>query len=125
MRPDYRSLITRDTPVEAVDFLVEQRPAGRIFNDMAFGSYLIWAAHPQYQVFSDPRIELFSVEIWNDYQEISRAKPGWQEKLADYDVHTLIVNPDEQGALIKGVGESEQWQLIYRDDTAVVFSMVP
>jgi hypothetical protein len=125
MRPDYRSLITRDTPVEAVKFLVDQRPAGRIFNDMAFGSYLIWAAHPEYQVFSDPRIELFSVEIWNDYQEISRARPGWQAKLANYDIRTLIVNPDEQGALIKGVGQSDQWHLIYQDDTAVVYSMVP
>jgi hypothetical protein len=125
MRPDYRSLITRDTPVEAVHFLVDQRPAGRIFNDMAFGSYLIWAAHPQYQVFSDPRIELFSEGIWNDYQEISRAWPGWREKLEDYDVRTLIVNPHEQGALIKGVGESDQWRLIYQDDTAIIYSMVP
>ena len=76
MRPDYRGLITRDTPVGAVEFLVDQRPDGRIFNDMAFGSYLIWAAHPEYQVFSDPRIELFSQEIWDDYKIISTARPG-------------------------------------------------
>ncbi len=125
MRADYRSLITRDTPVEAVKFLVEQRPDGRIFNDMAFGSYLIWAAHPEYQVFSDPRIELFSQQIWDDYKIISWAGPGWQEKLAEYNVRTIIVNPDEQGALINGVDESDQWKLIYQDQTAVVYSMVP
>lgn len=123
MRPDYRSMITRDTPVDAVEYLIDQRPCGRIFNDMAFGSYLIWAAHPEYQVFSDPRIELFSQEIWEDYKTISRAQSGWQEKLADYDIRTLIVNPYEQGALIEGVGESDQWELIYQDDTAVVYSI--
>jgi hypothetical protein len=125
MRPDYRSLITRDTPVEAVKFLIDQRPEGRIFNDMAFGSYLIWAAHPLYQVFSDPRIELFSQEIWDDYKIISTAGLGWDDKLADYDIRTLIVNPDEQGALISRVGDSKKWRLLYQDDTAVVYSMVP
>lgn len=125
MRPDYRGLITRDTPVEAVEFLIDQRPAGRIFNDMAFGSYLIWAAHAEYQVFSDPRIELFSQEIWDDYKTISWAQPGWKEKLADYEIRTLIVNPAEQGALIDGVEESGKWRLIYQDDTAVVFNLMP
>jgi hypothetical protein len=124
MRPDYRSLITRDTPVGAVEFLIDERPAGKIFNDMAFGSYLIWAAHPEYQVFSDPRIELFSQKIWDDYKTISWAGPGWQEKLADYEIRTLIINPDEQGALIEGLGDSDQWKMIYQDDIAVVFSTV-
>ena len=124
MRPGYRSLITRDTPVDAVEFLVEHQPQGKIFNDMAFGSYLIWAAHPKYQVFSDPRIELFSQEIWDDYKLISHGRPGWREKLDEYGIQTLIVNPDEQDTLIEEVGKSAHWQLIYQDDTAVVFSMV-
>lgn len=92
---------------------------------MAFGSYLIWAAHAEYQVFSDPRIELFSQEIWDDYKTISWAQPGWKEKLADYEIRTLIVNPAEQGALIDGVEESGKWRLIYQDDTAVVFNLMP
>ena len=51
--------------------------------------------------------------------------PGWHEKLAQYDIRTLILNPDVQGALISKVEESDQWGLIYQDETAVMYSMVP
>ncbi len=125
IRLDYRGLITHDTPVEAANFLVEQKPPGRIYNDMAFGSYLIWAAQPDYQVFADPRIELFSQDIWDDYQTISKAAPGWEEILGEYEVRTLILNPAAQGALVNKVERSERWRLIYQDKTAVVYTLIP
>ena len=121
IRADYRSLITQDTPTEAVSFLMEEQPEGRVFNDMAFGSYMIWAAQPNYQVFTDPRIELFSADIWDDYQVISRTAPGWEEKLVEYDVRTLILNPEAQGALVQKAAESGDWQLIHQDETAQIF----
>jgi hypothetical protein len=121
MRADYRSPITQDTPVEAASFLVEQKPAGRIFNDMVFGSYLIWAAQPDYQVFADPRIELFSQDIWDDYQVISRAAPGWEQKLVEYEIQTLFLNPSVQRNLVNRVAGSDQWRLIYRDETAQIY----
>jgi hypothetical protein len=121
MRENYRSPITQDTPVEAANFLVEQQPEGRVFNDMAFGSYLIWAAQPEYKVFADPRIELFSQEIWDDYQVISRAAPGWEQKLVDYQIQTLFLNPSVQSNLINRVMQSDQWRLIYQDDTAQIY----
>lgn len=125
IKSEYRSLITRDTPVEAAEFLVEQQSAGKIFNDIVFGSYFIWSVYPEYQVFSDPRIELFSQEIWDDYQVISRAEPGWEQKLVEYGIRTLVLNPDEQGQLVDKVKNSGKWRLIYRDETAVIYSVVP
>jgi hypothetical protein len=122
IRPEYKSHITRDTPVEATSFLVDQQPAGRIYNDMAFGSYLIWAAQPHYQVFVDPRIELFTQNVWNDYQLISNAKPGWEVKLEEYDIRTLMLNPAVQGPLAQRIENSDQWRLIYQDSTAQIFS---
>ncbi len=121
MRADYRSPITQDTPVAAASFLVEQQPDGRIFNDMAFGSYLIWAAQPDYKVFADPRIELFPQDIWDDYQVISRAAPGWEQKLVDYEIRTLFLNPSVQGQLVQRVAGSDQWRLIYQDETAQIY----
>ena len=49
-------LISSETPVEATQFLIANHPASFIFNEMSFGSYLIWAAQPAYPVFVDPRI---------------------------------------------------------------------
>ena len=121
IRGDYRSLITRDTPVDSVGFLMEMEPEGRVFNDMAFGSYMIWAAQPEYQVFADPRIELFPEIVWNDYQVISRTAPGWEAKLDQYAVSTLILNPKVQTALVEKADQSNNWQLVYQDQTAQVF----
>lgn len=121
MRGDYRSLVTRDTPVDSVGFLMETEPAGRVFNDMAFGSYMIWASQPDYLVFADPRIELFPEHIWNDYQVISRSAPGWQEKLDHYGINTLVLNPEVQVALAENATRSGDWQLLYEDQTAQIF----
>jgi hypothetical protein len=125
MRKDYRSLVTRDTPIEAIRFLMDEQPRGRVFNDMAFGSYMIWAAQPDYQVFADPRIELFPQTIWDDYQQISRTEPGWEEKLNQYAVHTLVLNPGVQSALASEASRSENWQLIHQDGTAHIYQRIP
>jgi hypothetical protein len=124
MRNDYRSLLTRDTPVEAIRFLMDEHPRGRVFNDMAFGSYMIWAAQPDYQVFADPRIELFPQAIWDDYQQISRTEPGWEEKLNQYAVHTLVLNPGVQSALAREASRSNNWQLIHQDGTAHIYQRI-
>jgi len=121
VRGDYRSLVTRDTPTESIKFLMENQPEGRVFNDMAFGSYMIWAAQPDYQVFADPRIELFPEEIWNDYQVISRTAPGWEDKLDQYEVRTLVLNPEAQAALTEKAVQSRGWQLVYQDQTTQIF----
>jgi hypothetical protein len=121
MRAEYRNPITRDTPVEAANFLVEQKPDGHIFNDMAFGSYMIWATQPDYQVFADPRIELFSQEIWDDYNLISNAAPGFEHKLEEYQIKILFLNPSVQSNLVNKAAQSDQWSLIYRDETAQIF----
>jgi hypothetical protein len=62
-----RGLISAETPVEATQFLLDNRLPGPIFHHMAYGSYLIWAAQPDYPVFVDPRIELYPYSYWIDY----------------------------------------------------------
>jgi hypothetical protein len=88
---------------------------------MAFGSYMIWATQPDYQVFADPRIELFSQEIWDDYNLISNAAPGFEHKLEEYQIKILFLNPSVQSNLVNKAAQSDQWSLIYRDETAQIF----
>jgi hypothetical protein len=99
-----------------------ENPPQNVFNSISFGSYLIWSAYPHYRVFVDPRIELFPEEVWIDYLNISNAVGDWQAQLEDYDVNTLLLNPDEQPGLIKAVEASENWELLYRDDTALIYT---
>jgi hypothetical protein len=114
-------LISAETPVQATQVLLEKNLPGRVFNSMSFGSYLIWAAYPQYQVFVDSRIELFSEKVWMDYLNISNAEGDWQQKIWDYGVNTLMLSPAEQPALCAAVQKSDEWVTRYQDASAIIF----
>lgn len=114
-------LISTETPVQATQVLLEKNPLGNVFNAISFGSYLIWAASPQYQVFVDSRIELFSEKIWMDYLNISNANNDWEARLRDYGVNTLMLSPAEQPALVHAAQESGKWNLLYKDNSTFLF----
>jgi hypothetical protein len=101
--------------------MLTKNPPGQLFNAMSFGSYLIWAAYPQYQVFVDSRIELFPKKIWMDYLEISNAIGDWEKMTNNYDINTLMISPVEQPKLVEAVMASADWEMIYQDSTAMIF----
>lgn len=115
-------LISAETPVKATQILLEENLPGRVFNSMTFGSYLIWAAYPQYQVFADSRIELFPKNVWLEYEKISNAEGDWEAELRDYGVNTLILSLTDQPLLVDAAQKSDEWDVAYRDNTAVIFN---
>jgi hypothetical protein len=117
-------LLSTETPVEATEFLLKDNPPGRVFNSMSFGSYLIWAAYPQYPVFVDSRIELFPENVWLDYLRISNAQGDWEALLTEYGVNTLMLSPVEQPALVKAAETSHEWKKIYQDVESYIFVRV-
>jgi hypothetical protein len=123
--PIRAGLASTETPVEATRFLLQQRLPGRLFHELGFGSYLIWAAPGDYPVFVDPRIELYPSEVWSDYREISAAGEGWERKLEEYGVNTLMLSPGEQPSLVEAVDRSQNWRLAYRDPEAVLYVRIP
>ena len=114
-------LISAETPIQATQELLDRNPPGKLFNAISFGSYLIWAAYPQYQVFVDSRIELFSEKVWLDYLNISNASGDWEERLREYGVNTLMLSPNEQPVLVEAAQESGEWILLYQDNSAYIF----
>ena len=115
------TVIPARTPISATQFLLSEDLPGNLFNDMGFGSYLIWAAQPKYKVYSDPRVELFDIEIWDDYGEIIRANDEWEKKLEKYEVNTLLLDRDEQVPLINALTNHQNWQLVYQDGAALIY----
>jgi hypothetical protein len=116
-----RPLLSAVTPVGATHFLLEKRPAGRLFNFADFGSYLIWAAQPDYPVFIDLRLEMYSPEFVNEYVLISNAVGNWEHKLEGYGVNILMLSPQEQPNLIKAASQSPHWKQVYSDQAAIIF----
>jgi len=114
-------LIHVETPVQATEFLLAERPPAPVFHAMSFGSYLIWAAQPEYKVFVDSRIELYTPEIWHDYLLVSHAQCAWEKRLEHYGVRTLMLSPSEQPALVDTVEASPDWRPLYEDPHAVIY----
>jgi hypothetical protein len=117
-------LVSAETPVAATDALLRLHPPGRVFHALPFGSYLIWAAQPDYPVFVDTRLELYPLAVWRDYLSISAAADGWERRLAEYGVNTLMLSPQEQPALVSAVDRSPDWRPVYRDPQAVLYVRV-
>ncbi len=116
------SLISPETPVEATRFLLQEHPPQPIFNDMMFGSYLIWTAHTEYQVFIDPRIELYPTAVWLHYIEIAWAQYNWEQRLDQYGIRTLMLSTTSQPELVKAASQSPNWRMIYHDPYAAIFT---
>ncbi len=121
LSPLKAGLISAETPVAATEYLLRERPPGPIFNELGFGSYLIWAAQPEYPVFVDTRLELYPLELWRDYLDISAGREDWQQKLDRYGINALMVSRTEQPTFIAAVNSSRVWCLLYEDEVAAIY----
>ncbi|HNB54969.1 MAG TPA: hypothetical protein PK530_23670, partial [Anaerolineales bacterium] len=105
-------------PLDAVAFLKETHPEGRLFNSYNWGAYLLWEL-PEYPVFVDGRTDLYNDEIISQWFQIVRAEDGWQETLARWEIHVILL---EKSAPVLSRLEGEGWQKLYEDDMAVVYA---
>jgi hypothetical protein len=119
--PEVGGLLSPDTPIAAVGFLKEdpRRPA-RLFHEMSYGSYLIWA-DPRQKVWADPRIELYPLEQWLDYQRLSGGV-NVDELLAKYGIDGLLLSNKNQETLVEyAQARPQAWQQRYADDETTYF----
>ena len=105
-------------PVDAVNFLHETLPPGRLFNPYNWGGYLLWAL-PEYPVFVDGRTDLYNDQIISEWLKIVRTEPGWQQMLAQYDVHLVLT--ETGSGLEKALQHEAGWKQIYHDSLAGVY----
>jgi hypothetical protein len=106
-------------PVDAAQFLRDEKIEGKVFDSFDFGSYLIYAAWPQIEVFIDGRADMYSKEHTDEYLKVVSVKRGWQEILKKYDIRCIIYN---NGSPLSNVLlETDDWHLIYSDPVANIF----
>lgn len=111
-------LVDVETPVKAVDYL-RSNPGGMLFNEMGYGSYLIWAL-PDQKVFIDPRVELYPYSQWQDYIRITRGT-RYNELLNKYSADRILLNTTLQKELAIQLRNDPLWLLEYEDAWAQVW----
>jgi hypothetical protein len=110
------------TPVAAADWLVSHPELpGPMWNDVVFGSYLIYAV-PARPVWIDTRIQvIFTTDQAEQYLFVQSAQPGWDSYLEKNNVNLLVL-ASTQPALVRAAQNSSQWCQEYHDDVAFIFS---
>jgi len=114
--------IDAQTPLAAAAWLIEHPELrGPMWNDVVFGSYLIYAL-PSRPVWIDTRIQvIFTREQADQYLFVQSAGSGWDTFLEKKGVNLLIL-ARTQPAIVKAAQNSSQWCEQYHDDVAVIFS---
>ena len=95
-----------------------QRPGDRLFNPQIFGSWFDFAL-PELPIAIDSRIEVFPVQVWDDYEAVVDGHEGWQGILDDWGV-TIVVTLEGDDALGARLASSG-WIEVHRDDDGAVF----
>ena len=118
---DVGPLLDTATPIGAAAYLKEH-PGGRLFNEMGYGSYLIWAV-PHQGVFVDPRVELYSYDQWMDYIRIGRGV-RYNALLEAYGANRILLNVNTQKELADLLPSDPLWALEYEDAYSQIWTRV-
>lgn len=103
-------------PVEAVNYIKQTKPAGRIFNSYNWGGYLLWAL-PEYPVFIDGRTDLYDDELIDEWIKVVQGQDGWEQTLDEWHVTFILIEPGMNvTSLLK-----DGWRLNYEDAMAQVW----
>jgi hypothetical protein len=113
-----REAFRKTMPVDAADYLQAHDLPGRLFNSYNWGGYLLWQL-PQYPVFIDGRTDLYNDEVIDQWLQVMRGEPGWQDILDRWDVNLVLVEPPTP---LAGQLSAAGWQQVYADDMAVLYA---
>ncbi|MCU0495030.1 MAG: hypothetical protein MUD01_25865, partial [Chloroflexaceae bacterium] len=119
--PGAPQLFSADTPVAATEYLRSQPCQGRLLNEMGAGSYLIWALGPQTQVFIDPRVELFPLELWQDYAALSLQRGQTQALLDKHTIACVLLDTGHQPELAAEIKTLPGWQRTFSEGRSEVW----
>jgi len=112
--------VAKNYPVQAVRYIQEHPIPGRMFNDYAFGGYLVWALTPQRKVFIDGRGDIYEqAGVFADYSDIVGLKPDTFAVLQSYRINFCLVSPNSSLATL--LAASSNWQEVYKDTLSAIF----
>jgi hypothetical protein len=112
-------------PDKEARFIMDNNLPGPMFNDYLSGGYLMWAMHPDYKVFLDPRHGPYLKQVFPDFMSIGSRFPldenGLQAFTARYPARIALIHHREPNLII-WFHRSPDWTMVYFDTAAVVMA---
>lgn len=112
--------LSRNYPVQAVRYLQKHPIPGRMFNDYAYGGYLVWVMAPVNKVFIDGRGNIYEpAGLFTAYADVVGLKPDAFAVLEAYRINFCVI--PQNGALATLLSASSNWNLVYEDSISAIF----
>ena len=111
----------RTEPVAIANYIKKERLQGNMYNDINWGSYLIWKLWPEYKVFADNRLHLVPEEIWKDIKDVHYGLGNWEKILDKYGISFVVLSKKDNKRTIEFIGDSPEWKKAYEDEAGVIF----
>lgn len=118
-----REYEAKNYPAAAVDFMVQEKPPGPIYNRYGWGGYLIRRLYPEYQVYIDGRADLYGDAFMVEAMKTHDGHPAWKSALDKRSIQTVLLTPN--APLSSLLRLDQEWQRIYEDRQAIIFTKKP
>jgi hypothetical protein len=105
-------------PVQAVRYGEANQIDGRLLTEMQWGGYVLYA-WPGQRIFIDGMTDFFGDDLLREYVEIFGLAPGWDRKLDEHGITTVLLRPDRP--LAYALERDRNWVAPHRDSTAALF----
>ncbi|MDP2939885.1 MAG: tetratricopeptide repeat protein [Candidatus Omnitrophota bacterium] len=125
LKSSFRGLSQRAYPQRAIDFILENKITGNIFNDFNSGAFLIGKCFPQIKVFIDGRTEVYGPDFFNNYRKMLDNDMKLLDKtLEKFNVDTVLLSSvfhQIPAKILKHLYRDHKWRLVFFDEYAVIF----
>jgi hypothetical protein len=108
-------------PVAAADWLAAHPQSGNMLNEFNWGGYLLFRLWPSQKVFLDSQTDFYGEEMIREYEQTVTGK-DWETTLDRYAVDWVIIQPNS--GLAQRLRSTENWQILFEDDAAIVLRRV-
>jgi hypothetical protein len=117
-------VVSQFAPEGMVNFLEENSIHGNVFNDMAFGGYLILRRWPNDKVFIDGRTPLYGDDFYRQYVEAFRSEDAFKKLDTKYHFDYLVFKSRDAWNLRgfhKYLWNNPKWSLVYMRGDGIVY----
>ena len=109
-----------DPAVFPIDAVARARAAGlqgNVFNEFAWGGYLLYA-WPERRVFIDGQTDFYGEELTREYADLRAARGAWEARLSHRGIELVVLPPD--APLVQRLAGMPAWRTWYADGTATI-----
>jgi hypothetical protein len=111
--------VTSDFPVAAVEAAKTADLKGKLFNDFAWGGYILYA-WPEQKVFIDGQTDFYGEELTREYAKIRDLGKDWRDELLRREINLVVIRTES--ILARELPREPGWKIWYEDKTATILT---